>query len=371
MPTEKAHGIQIIKTCSALADQGISVTLLLPKKFNQVKEDIFDYYKVKKNFEIKRILSIDLIHLGFLLGKFGFWLESWFYALRVKRIILKEKPDIIYTREHIIAWLVGKFYKNVFLEVHVFPQSSFYKKCLAKVKGLIVITKKLKELHQKLNQEVLVAADGVDLEQFDIELSQTEARKQLDLPLDKKIVLYTGHLYQWKGAEVLAQASKHLPDDYQIYFTGGTQSDIIRFKSEIKSADLQVNIVGHRPYKEMPIWLKAADVLVITGNPKAAISQHYTSPMKLFEYMASKRPIVASNMPSFREVLNEQNSVIVKAGDSQAMAEGIKKAWENQGLAESLFKQAYYDVQEYSWEKRAMKIKGFINELMTKEGLKV
>jgi len=368
MPTEKAHGVQIAKMSEALAGQGIDLTLVLPKKFTPIKEDIYTYYQVKKNFKIVKIPSINLIAIDWLFGKLGFYLESLLFSLKVKILIIKHHPDIIYTREHILAWLLKNFQPKVFLENHVFSESRFYQKCLKNISGLIVITTKLKELHQPFCQNILVATDGVDLKQFTLNISQKEARDKLELPLDKKIVLYTGHLYKWKGAEVLAEAAQYLPENYQVYFVGGTKDDIIEFKSQVSPAmsdsegslKSQVKIIGHRPYQEMPIWLKAADVLVMTGNPEAAISQHYTSPMKLFEYMASQRPIVASNMPSFREVLNVSNAVLVKAGDAKALAEGIKKVGENQLLANQLSNQAYQNVQQYTWEKRAQNIKKFI-----------
>lgn len=360
LPTEKAHGVQIVKMCEAFADQGLDVTLILPERYTPIDSDIYTYYQVKNNFNIKKVPAINLIFLDFLLGKIGFWLESWYFAKVVKKIIQQEKPDIVFTREHILARLVGKFFKNIFLEAHFFSPSNFYLSSISKVKGLIVITKKLKELHYKFNKNILVAADGVDIKQFALDLNKHEAREKLDLPQGKKIILYIGHLYHWKGASTLARASKYLPEDYQIYFVGGTKNDIITFKSEAEKQKWPVKIMGHHLYKEMPLWLATADVLVLTGNPQEVFSQYFTSPMKLFEYMASKRPIVAIDLPSFREILNEQNSVLVASANCQALSDGIKKVVEDNELAQNLIKQAFQDVQKYSWLERSNKIKEFI-----------
>ena len=361
MPTEKAHGVQIAKMCEALAGQGIEVVLVLPKKHTPIKEDIYSYYKVKQNFKIVRLNSPDLIGCDKFFGRLGFYLEILYFNFKVKKLVKSEKPEILYTREHQLVWLMSKYHHNIYLETHVFSNSNFYKKCFNQANGVIVITYKLKELIQPFHQKVLVAADGVDLKQFNLDLDKTEARGQLKLPTEKKAVIYVGHLYEWKGVETLARAAKYLSNDYQIYFTGGMKNDIIRFKLLAKSENLPIKIIGHCPYEQIPFWLKAADVLVITGNPQADISVHYTSPMKLFEYMAAKRPIVASDLPSFREILSEANSILVKAGDAQAMAEGIKKAGEDSELAKKLAGQAYQDVQQYSWEKRAKAIINFIN----------
>ena len=76
--------------------------------------------------------------------------------------------------------------------------------------------------------------------------------------------------------------------------------------------------------------------------------------------MAAKRPVVASDLPSIREVLNEKNAVIVEPGNPKALAEGIKKILQDEELAGEISEKANRDVQQYSWEKRAEKILEFI-----------
>ena len=84
--------------------------------------------------------------------------------------------------------------------------------------------------------------------------------------------------------------------------------------------------------------------------------------------MASKRPIVASDLPSIREILNEENAVLVEPNNPEALAEGIKKILQNPELADKISKQAFRDVQNYTWQKRAQKILGFINRVWKSEG---
>ena len=362
MPTEKAHGIQIMKMCEAFGNAGIKLELILPWRFNKIKKSIFEYYAVKNNFKIKKLFSLDLISLN--IPKIGFWIQSLTFSISAFLYLLFKKTDIIYSRDSFLLFLLSFFKKNLICEIHTFPNNFFlHKKVFKKAKNIIVITKGLKDSLIKKDidkNKILVAPDGVDLEKFDINISKEEARKKLNLPHDKKIALYTGHLYEWKGAQVLADASKFLDNDTLIVFVGGTKKDEKEFREKNKNLN-NILILGHRSYSEIPYYLKAADVLVLPNSGKTEISKSWTSPMKMFEYMASKRSIIASNLPCLSEVLNENNAILVESDSSETLANGIKQALKNPDSSAKISLQAYQDVQKYSWRKRAKNIINFLN----------
>lgn len=232
---------------------------------------------------------------------------------------------------------------------------------LKRARGIIVTSQRIKEFFIKngiSSEKILVAPNGVDIKKFDVQCSKLEARRKLNLPQDKKIVLYTGHLYEWKGAQTLAEASQYLPENAEVYFVGGTKEDIERFK--IQNSRFEIQIIGHRPRQEIPFWLKAADILVLPDLAVKDILKYGASPMKMFEYMASKKPIIASDLPTIREILNEKNAILIKPDNPKELAKGIKEILENPELSAKISNQAFQDVQQHTWQNRAKKIIEFI-----------
>ena len=100
---------------------------------------------------------------------------------------------------------------------------------------------------------------------------------------------------------------------------------------------------------------------MLPNTAQAAISREHTSPLKLFEYMAAGRPIVASDLPSLREVLRHgDNAWLVQPDDPAALAQGIQHLLAEPALAARLAAQAQEEVQAYTWEQRAERILSFV-----------
>jgi glycosyltransferase involved in cell wall biosynthesis len=118
-----------------------------------------------------------------------------------------------------------------------------------------------------------------------------------------------------------------------------------------------VTFVGFRSHSDALLFQRAADVLVLPHSMKYVHSAYYTSPLKLFEYMAAGVPIVASDLPSNREVIRHgQNGWLVEPDNPGALAQAIHRLLEDRDEAEELAKQATHDVQRYTWERRAGEI---------------
>lgn len=385
LPTEKAYGIQIAKMCEAFATEGLDVTLIYPFRDNHIKAEFFSYYSVKTNFKIKKIRATDFYFSGFL-DKIAFLVKNYFSAKALVKEALKENADIYYTRDERVAKLLNKENKNVVFECHRFSNNrksyhSYFKKVNLKI---VAISDGLKEDLVKFgikDKNIIVERDGVDLDEFNINVSKEDARQRLfknlhhDSFLRKKIAVYVGQLYPWKGGDIFKKIAKHLCKEnvnYLIFIFGGTgkkdpdtlKTDIERILKEAHPNMVPVISLGLFPHRDVPYILKAADCAILIGNESEIISAKYTSPLKMFEYMASGCPIVAQDLPSFREVLNDKNSFLVKPGDAKALANKIALVFkeENAKMAEEKAAKALEDVKNYTWQKRALRILDFINK---------
>ena len=222
----------------------------------------------------------------------------------------------------------------------------------------VAINRSAKEIYQSIKgmkDKVVWAPDGVSIEDFALSITKEDARRKLGLAVKGRYVVYTGHFYSWKGIDTLIKAAALLPKDITVLLVGGgTPEDSTLLKEKLPE---NIILIGQKKYSEIPFYLKAADCLVITGTAKDEHSNYFTSPLKLFEYMASGRPIVASGTSAIQEVLvHKKNSWLVQPDDERALADGIAYIFENPSTAKLLVEEAKRDVENYTWEKRAKKI---------------
>ncbi|MBI5045444.1 MAG: glycosyltransferase [Candidatus Niyogibacteria bacterium] len=374
LPTEKAHGIQIMQMLSALvsnASPDARTRLVIPRRVNKITQSPFEYYGSRSDFQIKKLPCLDLMFLP-AFKSCWFWIESVSFAFFATIYFLFERGAVFYTRDALIAAVFFLLGKVVFYEIHDLPDraSFLHKLAWEGSRGLVAISDGLRKglMERGIDEKkIIVARDAVDVGKFDIRESQSECRKKLALPLDKKIILYSGHLYTWKGADVLLQAARAFPfikrSEILFVFVGGTDEDVARFRGSVAGLP-HILIAGHRPHQEIPFWLKAADILVMPNSAKEDISRLYTSPMKLFEYMAAGRPIIVSDTPSLREVLNENNAWLVRPDDPDAIVNCILDILDDLNKADVRAKRAQAEAREYTWDKRVIHILSFVEDLI-------
>jgi glycosyltransferase involved in cell wall biosynthesis len=176
---------------------------------------------------------------------------------------------------------------------------------------------------------------------------------------DAGVVAYAGHLYAWKGVDVLLAAIARLPRVRGLIIGGhAAEPDLARTEAVAQTLGIadRVTFTGLVEPARVPELLAQADVLVLP-NPASAISTRYTSPLKLFEYMAAARPIVSSDLPSIREVLRDGvNALLVPPDSAIDLASAIDRVLNDPALAARLAQAAFDEVPDYSWQRRAERL---------------
>lgn len=380
-PLERANGIQTMETCYALGERGHEVTLAVRPDTQSPERDPFEYYGLPK---IDR-LRIERAPVG---GPQAAR-RVGYLAFALGRALGQGRADVIMTRDLGLASALlrvpAPMRAPLVYESHGYaPEVSAALPSLiataetpsprklarlasreARVwhgaDGYVTITIGLaQEMTTRLGRRRHLAAipDGVRL---------TPAVVEVEAAADP-VVAYAGHLYAWKGVDVLLEAIALVPEARGLIVGGhAAEPDLARTKAvadRLLIAD-RVTFTGLVEPARVPELLRRAAVLVLP-NQASAISTRYTSPLKLFEYMAAGRPIVASDLPSIREVLHDgADALLVPAGDAGALATAIRRLLADRELARRLAKAALDAVPQYGWNRRAERLEALFNAVIS------
>ncbi|MEO6238494.1 MAG: glycosyltransferase family 4 protein [Vicinamibacterales bacterium] len=380
-PLERANGIQTMETCHALAQRGHEVRLVVKPDTRSPARDAFDFYGVPQT----RSLVIERANAP---AGAGIMQRVAYLSFAFGRALGKDRANAIITRDLGVAAALLRLPRSMRAPL-VYESHGYAPDVAAALPELVATAQapsasKLKRLAAR-EAYVWGAAEGYVTITSGLSAELTKMlgpRSRLAVIPDGarasatatpvpsgRVVGYAGHLYAWKGVEVLIRALALLPDTRAIIIGGhDKESDLGRLRalaSEL-GVDGRVTFTGQVAPAEVAAHLSTATVLVLP-NPASAISTRFTSPLKLFEYMAAGRAIVASNLPAIGEVLRDnENAVLVEPGSAEAFASAIRRLLEDPALASRLAHAALADVPQYTWKRRAERIEALL-EAVVKE----
>jgi glycosyltransferase involved in cell wall biosynthesis len=204
-----------------------------------------------------------------------------------------------------------------------------------------------------------VVPDGVRL---------PDERRRTPVPAGAPLVGYAGHLYAWKGVDVLIEALARVPALRGLIVGGhDKEGDLarVRERAQQHGVEPRVEFTGLVAPGAVAGLLERASILVLPNLP-TTISTRYTSPLKLFEYLAAGRPIVASDLPALREVLQDGvNALLVPAGDPAALAGALERLASTPALADRLAQAAFDDAARFGWDRRAERLDAVLERVRT------
>lgn len=371
LPSERAHGLQIVRMCDALAGLGHEVVLLHPAK-RQVN-DSFDsipvqqYYDCKNEFTVE---SISIFQLPDVLWRLPSVIHrplmnsmNLMFEKRLANRALSMNADLYFSRDMTphAARKINESGERCVLEFHQTASGSLATRALRvfaskfgdsdaysfAVTGLLA--QDIEQEFQLPSGVVGVHHDGVDLELFTNPVPQRSE--------SKPVVTYAGSLQPNRGVDVLIEAAS-LCDEVTFEIVGGTPSEVDELRSFSADRGVKnVSFIGQVPPKEVPAYLQRSNLLVVPMRGNELHTTRHASPLKLFEYMASGTPIVATDMDSVREVVrHRENAYLVASDDATSLAEGIKAVLADPELAVQMSANALREVEQYSWSRRAQQI---------------
>jgi glycosyltransferase involved in cell wall biosynthesis len=351
MPTERAHGVQIAKTCEAFVRTGVEVELVVPRRRTHIADTVSKYYGLKDGFKITKLFTLDIVSWG----ATGFLIESFLFACSTVFSRSVRAADVVYGRdEFILLFLSWSGVRRVAWESHTGAWSWAARSLAARAEKLVVISNGLRNFYIERgvpSEKILVAHDAIDPDDFAHPETREVARARLGLSQSGKIVMYIGSLGGWKGVDTLLEASTLLQSSVGVVIVGGTAQEI----SKLRALYPRVQFLGSLPYRDLANNQIAADVLVLPNTGRDVRAAQFTSPLKLFAYMMSGRPIVASDLPSTREVLPENGAYWFVADNARSCASAIEEALGNDD-ADQRTKVAQEAAMSHTWDVRARRV---------------
>lgn len=360
IPTERAHGVQIAHTVESFAKSLPHVAFMLAKQPNPIKEGIGDYYGVdESSFETIKIPSIGI----FRRSRIGYWIRSVSFSIVSSLYLLFHMPRILFSREPFPLLFFTLLPVTTVYEMHDFPESHhWFHKFLCRRVDFVIITnawayEQCVTRFRIPKAKMLVAPNGYDESIFVRDLDTASIKKEYGIPSDRPVVLYSGNLLEWKGVHILLEASKNFPDALFVIVGGSTESQEALKK---KFSGQNIMWVSHVLQREVVRYLHMADILVLPNIPSIQHSEFATSPIKLFEYMAMGKPILASDLPSIRSIVSDNEVTFFVAGDVLDLTEKISHIILHTDEYAKKADHASQFVTAFTWDNRAKQIINFI-----------
>jgi len=229
----------------------------------------------------------------------------------------------------------------------------FKKKTLKDSNRVIVINDKLKDyaigMGSHSDRTYLVRA-GVDLECFNPHIDGSRVRKQYKITKNDFVLFFMGWLYDFSGLKEVAldlAKIKNQESNFKLLIVG--EGDLY---SELKKIQQKYNLqdkiilTGWQPYEKIPEFLTASDLCLFPAHDNEVT--HDIVPIKIYEYMAAGKPVIATRLPGVVKEFGNNNGIIYVDEPRQVVKRTVRLI-KNGDLAEQGLRAKGF-VKRYSWD---------------------
>ena len=344
LPSNRASALHVMHLVPCLNDHFKEVHLLSQRKKG------LEVSKIKNH----HFISPQRIKLGLIGLIFSF-----------ARAIRTIKPELIYSRFvpvslipglrvpyvielHDDAWNKSRIHKMAIKRAVISPN------CLGMVCITSAISKELISIYPKSKDKLTVIADAAAQapEQYQCRFIDRQSLK----------IAYVGSFHRGKGVELVVELAEQLPQHRFLIFGGNASEVAERCKYAPSNIEWKGFVNQNLLWKEMEdidICLLPNQQKVLTG--KRSDIGRFTSPLKMFEYMAYAKPIIASDLPVLKEVLNEKIAMLADPEDLTDWKKAIERLTSVE-LRQTLGKNAQLIfLKSYTWQQRSEQIFNFLN----------
>jgi glycosyltransferase involved in cell wall biosynthesis len=360
IPSTTANSIQVMKVCQQMQLMGHQVHCWLPGNQSIEFSSLSAQYGLHQTFEIS-------------------WIPTWNqfkrydFAWKAVQAAIGWQADVVYTWTPQAALLSSWRQKKTILEMHDRATGKLglkildrFVRSLESKNELVCVTQALKSaLEDQLGrpipaEQTIIAPNGVDTERYIGLPDRKIARAQLNLA-EQYTVSYTGHFYAGRGLDVLYSMAQAYPA-IQFLWIGGREQELSDVRAKLTLLKLEnVRLTGFVDNQTLPLYQASSDVLLMPYEKSIAGSSggnsaDICSPMKMFEYMATGNPILTSDLPVIREVLDAGYAFFCPPEQPDAWIETLGWIMEHPQEADLCGNQAKKKLEMYSLKNRQEQI---------------
>jgi len=359
LPLERARGIQTVHTVAALAAQGIDVTLAYVPSTG----DPFTTYSVATPGGV-RLLPVSRS----LPWPFARMHSNRFFAARLAKRIDPAETGAAMARHLKASALLLQRLPGLRLvyEAHEVFADTVHGRRREKIERLeraVVGRAAALVANSKATAARLRTLYGVTapIEVIPNGVEYPESLPEKDWARAAERIVYAGSFFSWKGVDDLADAARALAG-LRIRLIGGDEARIAELRSRAGGSGAALDFTGRIPHGRVASELARACIAVLPN--RADPDSAFTSPIKLFEYMAAGCALVVSDLPALREVLDPGDALWVAPGDPAGLANAIRALAGDPDRARRLGARVREKARLYTWTARGERLAHIVRPLL-------